>query len=403
MLRLVSKIFLGVLIIVVSCFAADSSNPNHSVRFETLYNFTGGPDGCCILGGLARESDGTLYGVAYGSNFDQGYGTLFKLTPRQQRQGYRFQVLHDFSPGSGTNCETTPTPAGGNVFGVCTDVGSGNVAGTLWEYSNAGDFIVLHNFTYQTDGYSPQDSVALDKNGNIYGTALGGGPGNAGTLWEYSLRSGVFKVLHAFSNGDDGGDLYAGPRMDQHGVLWGTTMYGPNCYDCGAGTLWSFDLTSGIFTTVLDFTDTAILAPLTRLAIDNDGNLFGTAYGAAGGGANCGVVYELPKENNYTPLVLYAFTGENGDGCYPFGRVRFDKHGNLLGTTYQGGDDGGTVYALKRESGEWKEIILHSFDVSDGWRPQSGLVSDKEGRWFGTTAYGGPYNAGTVFEISGVP
>jgi uncharacterized repeat protein (TIGR03803 family) len=93
----------------------------------------------------------------------------------------------------------------------------------------------------------------------------------------------------------------------------------------------------------------------------------------------------------------------NRDGCYPFGRVRWDQQGHLFGTTYNGGDFGdGAVYELKHGEGGWQETILHSFDLSDGWRPQSGLVTDGRGTFFGTTAMGGKYKWGTVFEISGV-
>jgi len=100
---------------------------------------------------------------------------------------------------------------------------------------------------------------------------------------------------------------------------------------------------------------------------------------------------------------LHQFLDNNGDGCSLFGRVRFDDSGNLLGTTYAGGEfNAGTVFKLKHRDGEWQEEILHSFDFSDGWGPQSGLKTDHKGNWFGTTAYGGQYNRGTVFEISRV-
>lgn len=395
----VGGILLSVLILVGSSFSANPQNRHHRT-FEDLYNFTNGADGAYLYGGLARDRRGNLYGVAYTDNDGSGDGTLYQLTPTSQ--GYAFRVIHDFSADTGRLCMTTPTiDEQGNVFGVC-EGGGGSDKGTLWEYSNAGEFTVLQVFNGPGNGMSPQDKVAIDKAGNIYGTAYTWGPGSAGTLWKYSRRTGVLTVLHGFANGDDGGLLPTGPSIDDHGVIWGTTEFGPNCYYCGAGTLWNYDPSSGIFTTVLDFSGTLILAPQSKLAIDHSGNLFGTAFGASG--QNCGLVYQLPKGSGYIPVVLYAFTGQNGDGCYPYGRVRFDRFGNLLGTTYSGGDGGfGTVYELQHERSGWHEIILHSFDLNDGADPQSGLATDNRGNWFGTTAEGGPDRAGNVFEISGVP
>ena len=371
--------------------------PAPGMSFRVLYNFTGGADGCCLYGGLARDRNGNFYGVTYINDNGAGPGELFKLVPLGSV--YYLKILHNFSFSDGL-CITTPIlDSEGNLFGVCTDVGS--ASGTLWEFSRDGTFSVVHTFNGLTDGMEPQDAVALDDAGNIYGTAYTGGPGTAGTLWEYSHSLRTFAVLHAFANGNDGGLLLAGPRFDGHGKLWGTTEFGPNCYYCGTGTVWSYDLISGTFTTVLDFGSSGVNAPQSRFAIDAAGNLYGTAFGLTVG--NCGLVYELEKNRNYAPVILHSFTGKNGDGCFAYGNVVLDDDGDLLGTTYNGGDFGdGVVYKLTKTSGGWKEATLHSFNLSDGYRPQSGLITDAVGRWFGTASLGGNYGEGVIFELSGI-
>ena len=393
--------FLSALILLNGASAASKARQTPRVTFRTLYNFTGGKDGCCIYSGLARDRWGSLYGVAYSDDGLSGDGVLFKLT--HTRRSYTFHVVQYFSATKGRECMGTPTvDESGNLFGLCNGGGAAD-KGTLWEYSRSGKFTVLHSFSGPADGMSPQDSVALDGSGNIYGTAYTWGPGNSGTLWKYSRRSGVFTLLHGFADGDDGGLLPAGPRIDKTGVVWGTTETGPNCYYCGQGTAWNYDPSSKTFTTILNLDGTDILAPQSLVLVGRYGNVWGTAFGTLGGRSNCGVVYELPKDNNYAPIVVYQFKDANGDGCYPFGRVRWDHQGHLLGTTYNGGDFGdGAVYELKHGEGGWRETILHSFDLSDGWRPQSGLVTGHRGTFFGTTAMGGKYKWGTVFEISGV-
>jgi uncharacterized repeat protein (TIGR03803 family) len=88
-----------------------------------------------------------------------------------------------------------------------------------------------------------------------------------------------------------------------------------------------------------------------------------------------------------------------------------DGKGNLYGTTEHGGaDENGTVYKLsQRPDGTWKENVLYSFSGgADGGNPYSGLIMDKQGNLYGTTAHGGDSNCndgsqtpcGVVFELS---
>jgi len=101
--------------------------------------------------------------------------------------------------------------------------------------------------------------------------------------------------------------------------------------------------------------------------------------------------------------ILYSFTGGN-DGSGPYSTLIFDQKGNLYGTTAVGGFYGdGTVFELSPNSnGSWTESVLYSFGAyaGDGTGPDdnSGLVFDIEGNLYGTTASGGnssacPYGA----------
>jgi uncharacterized repeat protein (TIGR03803 family) len=366
---------------------------NPAIGFKTLYNFTGGEDGCCIYGGVARDKAGNLYSVADLNQNLTGSGGLFKLTPGAD--GYAFEILQSFGR-TDAGCMGTPAfDAAGNLFGLCS--GSTD-EGTLWEYSNRGQFSVLHTFYGPVDGMNPRGSVAFDNAGNIYGTAPYDGIHGGGTLWEYSA-AGVFSVLHDFTVWGADGSLPTTPRIAAGGLLWGTSVQGPDCLACGNGTIWNYDPASATFTVVADLANSTIKNPLSRLALDSAGNLYGTAY--ALGAPTCGVVYELSPGNNYQPVILYHFTKVLG--CSPLGDLVFDPQGNLFGTTCLGGAlDDGVVYELKLANGVWKETLLHSFSGLDGASPFSGLTPDGAGDWFGTTEFGGSFGQGSVFEISGV-
>ena len=388
-------VFLG----TVGLFALGSYAQDLNIPFKVLYNFSGGSDGCCLAGGLARDAAGNLYGVASASNGGAGSGDLFMLA--YSNGHYQFRVLHSFNGQDGRTCQTTPTVDGaGNIFGVCGQ-GGGVDQGTLWVYTHAGKFIHLFSFG-ASNGTMPQDRVAADNKGNIYGTAYTSGPGNSGTLWQYSTTQSSFTILHSFQDRDDGGILSSGPLLDQNGVLWGTTDFGPSCYYCGDGTAWNYDLSTGTFTTFLDFDSTGVRSPQSHFTIDKQGNLFGSAY-APPGGLGCGLIYELPKDNNYQPVVIDEYSGDFAP-CNPDGGLTFDKRGNLLGVTSNGGQYGyGVVFGLVPSNGAWQQTILHTFDGTDGRTPEGGLVTDGQGRWFGTASLGGQNKWGTVYGFAGVP
>jgi uncharacterized repeat protein (TIGR03803 family) len=61
------------------------------------------------------------------------------------------------------------------------------------------------------------------------------------------------------------------------------------------------------------------------------------------------------------------------------------------------------VYELSPSSGgTWTEKILHDFQAggADGTNPEVGLVMDSHGNLYGTTANGGMGGFGTVFEVT---
>ena len=160
--------------------------------------------------------------------------------------------------------------------------------------------------------------------------------------------------------------------------------------------------------------------PVTGLAMDAAGNLYGTTRlgGPGACGAGCGVVFKLTKtsKRGFTYSVLHTFAGPLSDGGNPFGAPLVDSAGNVSGTTADGGDAGcGVVYRLSPlAGGEYQETILHSFNNfvhtnKDGCNPGSYLISDADGNLYGTTTKGGgggvngtfcENGCGTVFKLT---
>jgi uncharacterized repeat protein (TIGR03803 family) len=149
--------------------------------------------------------------------------------------------------------------------------------------------------------------------------------------------------------------------------------------------------------------------PYANLVADSTGALYGTT-GEGGGstkcnlGSGCGTVFMLSSPS-WTETVLYSFQGGTvGDGAGPQAGLVFDKKGSLYGTTASGGAYGyGTVFELTPptiQGGAWTETVLYSFKGGvDGSNPASGVIFDLTSL-FGTTPAGGASNFGTVFQLT---
>ena len=103
-----------------------------------------------------------------------------------------------------------------------------------------------------------------------------------------------------------------------------------------------------------------------------------------------------------TEKVLHNF-GSGKDGQDPNASLIWDAAGNLYGTTAVGGVYGyGTVFELTpKEDGGWTEKVLHNFGHGmDGTYPHSNLIWDAAGNLYGTTYWGGTHGYGTAFEMT---
>ena len=136
-------------------------------------------------------------------------------------------------------------------------------------------------------------------------------------------------------------------------------------------------------------------APYADLVQGSDGNFYGTTN--RGGTSDRGTVFRISSSGSYTNL--YSFVGYPVDGSNPYAGLVQGSDGNFYGTTYYGGTYGaGTVFRIS-SSGSYTN--LYSFvGYPDGSNPYAGLVQGSDGNFYGTTFYGGTYEAGTVFRIS---
>lgn len=218
------------------------------------------------------------------------------------------------------------------------------------------------------------------------------------------------RVVYSF-NGTSGATPTGALAFDAHGNVYGTTALGgigSGCETAGCGTVYELSPLGNSFTetTLYTFENGADGGgPQGGVILDRAGNLYGTTL-YAGGGNGCGTVFQLVNSNGvWSKNVLHAFNSSSGDGCFPYSGLTFDSTGNLYGTTASGGTyDTGAVFQLTpNQDGSWNYSVIYNFQAGgsgDGANPHGTLILDGAGNIYGTTLNGGFYNAGTVFKLT---
>jgi uncharacterized repeat protein (TIGR03803 family) len=336
--------------------------------------------------GVVADGAGNLYGTTYqGGANDQG--TVFEVAAgtRALSTLVNFNNSNGEYPSARLVLDTT-----GNLYGT-TSGGGASGAGTVFEVA-AGTRTLSSLVTFnRSNGTAPNADLLLDGTGNLYGTtSYDGGANASGTVFKVAAGTHSFSTLATF-NYINGEGPWAGVIADAAGNLYGTTRGGgPN----NAGTVFEVAAGTHALSTLVTFVITNGVGPVGDLLADAAGNLYGTTEG---GGANLdGTVFEVAA-GTHALSTLVTFTQSNGR--FPRAGLIADAAGNLYGTTFEGGaNDDGTVF--KVAAGTHALSTLVTFNFTNGKNPQSGLIADASGNIYGTTGYGGASSVGTVFELT---
>ena len=339
---------------------------------SVIYDFgASSTDGFTPSGPLVQGRDGALYGVTSNGGTFSG-GTIFRVT-----LGGGYSVLHSFggSPTAGivplgglveaSNGSFYGTTASGGANQCGNIPQAGNNCGTVFRITPAGAVTYLHSFgASRSDGVTPNGSLLLARDGDLYGTTVNGGANSCSGTGETNNCGTVFKVTP-----------------------------------------------SGVQTVIYSFGNTALdgIAPQGALIQGADGALYGTTVsgggGRCGGNFGCGTVFRMTTAGSIS--ILHAFSLDaRTDGYGPSPYLLLARDGNFYGTTGSGGtvagggDLNGTVF---RVTPSGTKTTLFSFGPlnENPSNPVGGVIEGTDGSLYGTLAYNGRFGSVGAFGGSG--
>jgi uncharacterized repeat protein (TIGR03803 family) len=235
----------------------------------------------------------------------------------------------------------------------------------------------------------------MGADGNLYGTLPNFGIYGQGAVFKLTTN-GAYSIIHHFGGVTNDGAYPASALWQGHdGFLYGVTSEGGSNY---TGTVFKLSTDGQTYAVLWQF-DGADGGnnPVGQLLQGANNFLYGaTAYG---GENNGGIVFSLSTEGgNFT--ILHAFPSSPADAAQPQAGLLAGQDGMLYGTTQGGGSNyNGTVFRLNMDGGG--EQVIYSFTgTTDGMSPTAPLLQGAGGVLYGETSYGGANSDGVIFSLN---
>jgi uncharacterized repeat protein (TIGR03803 family) len=350
---------------------------------QKLADFNGA-NGSRSYAGLTLGTNGLFYGTTQaGGSSDQG--TLFSFNPTGNvlTSAANFDGINGAYPGASLYLGTD-----GLFYGTTNSGGSSNL-GTIFSFNPTGNVLTSLSTFNGANGSIPLASLTLGTDGLFYGTTSSGGSFGKGTIFSFNPTGNVLTSLSTF-NGANGSSPLDSLTLGTDSLFYGTTQYDGSF---GRGTIFSFNPTGNVLTSLASFDVINGAYPSASLSLGTDGFFYGTTD--SGGSSDWGTLFSFnPTGNVLTSLA--SFDGNNGIG--PLDSLTLGTDGFFYGTTDSGGSsDWGTLFSFNPTGNVLTSLA--SFDGANGAFSSASLTLGTDGLFYGTTQGGGTSDAGTIFSF----
>jgi uncharacterized repeat protein (TIGR03803 family) len=281
---------------------------------KTVYNNTQlYEEGNC--GGFIEGDNHLLYAMVSSGGL-YGHGLIFSFDPSTNTR----QNLYSFDGTSGSFPFGKFLKLANGKFYALTDVGGTNNAGTIFSFDpNTNSVTTLFNFN-TANGIAAMGSLIQARDGKLYGTAGGGGDFNNGVIFSFDPATNIQTKLFSF-NSTSGYQPLGGLTEGVDGKLYGLTTFGGAF---GMGTMFSFETTTGIETTLHDFAGGSDGSdPIGNLLMSKDGKLYGMT--SIGGAKKMGMAFSYDVAGKIFNKIA-DFDATNGGSSYNAGFIEINSN-----------------------------------------------------------------------------
>jgi uncharacterized repeat protein (TIGR03803 family) len=405
---------------------------NGTLTSLVSFNNTNGAYPYCAL---TPGVDDDFYGTTFSGGANDA-GTLYRLTINGT-----LTTLLSFDPPNAYPYGGLVLGANGNFYGT-TEYGGTNDDGTVFSMTTNGTFTTLASFNIDVTGGYPTTALVQGADGNFYGTTSSGGAfgttyynGTYGGGTVYSVTTnGTLNTLISFES-TNGLAPQAALVQGADGCFYGTTYYGGVGFNginySGDGIIFCLGAAPPTTTPAIIAQPAGQIVPVSGTAIfsvdasgagalsycwqRNGSPIAGATQSSftrnnvqledSGSQFRCVIsnVYGSVTSSGAALTVLKGsgpvFLFNGADGGYSSATLLQGADGNFYGTTEYGGTNGnGTVFKLTA-NGIFSTLVSFNYYVTGG-NPWAGLAQGADGNFYGTAAFGGAHDLGTVFRMT---
>ncbi len=322
------------------------------------------------------------------------FGTLVKV----RIDGSNLTTLHTFNSATdGSNVIAGVTEVPGDILFGVANFGGPSDGGTIYSIHKDGTgFTIHHQFDisnpFDPQGSQPQSRLVLF-DGRLFGTTTGGGSAGVGVIFTINLDGSGYKVLHEFPAGFIGiGDMPNGDiSITSNARIIGAYNQFTS-FQTGYQRFFKVDTSGNNFEGfgIVNQRENGHFNN-TPLLIDDETIFFTTqTLGRHDGG-----VFSQ-GDTSGTSSGLFHF-GASANGFKP-GELIKASDGKFYGTTVYGGPGGnGTIYSMSTNGTGYTK--LHEFNDAQGYEPVGKLLEASDSKLYGALAWGGATGGGCLYRI----